>query len=187
MAENENEEEVKKTTEEVLDEILEKVVEESDPEPVEDDLDALKDKLLRLQADFENYRKRMAKERLELYKYGSENLVQDLLDVLDNFERAMDSAQAATDVQTMMQGIVMVQKQLHDVLQNKGVQKMNVKGQTFDPNIHEALIYEENDELDDGLIIEELQSGYQFHEKVIRCAKVKVAKSKEPKEENDNE
>lgn len=175
-------EKVEETVEEILEEVLEPVAEEVDV-PAEDDLEAVKDKLLRLQADFENFRKRTAKERMELFRYGSEHLIQDLLDVLDNFERAMSSAQSATDVQTMMQGIVMVQKQLHDVLQEKGVKKMTVKGEMFDPNVHEALAYEEDETLEDGQIIEELQSGYHLHDKVIRCAKVKVAKAEESKEE----
>ncbi len=164
--------------EEKKERVQEEVAESSVEEPsVEDQLLECQDKHLRLQADFDNFRKRLIKERSDLLRYGSEDLIVRLLDVLDNFDRAMASAHSTTDVTTMMQGIVLVQKQLLDVLCDKGVKKMLVQGETFDPNLHEAVTYEDDaKDVDDNTILEELQSGYQLHGKVIRFAKVKVAK-----------
>ncbi|OED36654.1 nucleotide exchange factor GrpE [PVC group bacterium (ex Bugula neritina AB1)] len=137
----------------------------------------LNEKYLRLQADFDNFRKRTFKERSDLLKYGSENLILGLLDVLDNFDRAIQSSKNAQDISGVVQGIEMVQKQMKSVLDEKGLKKMKVQGETFDPHLHEALSYEENQEdFEDNIIMEEFQSGYKLHEKVIRFAKVKVAK-----------
>ena len=172
-------EELKQDFEEQVKPLEEDVAEKVEQvEEVEEDLDSLKDKLLRSQADFENYRKRMTKERMDSYKYGSEPLIVEILDVLDNFDRAIDSAERATDMKTMMQGILMVQKQLHDVLQGRGVQKMVVKGELFNPGLHEAVAHEEDSMAKEGEVLEEMQSGYKLHEKVIRFAKVKVAQEK---------
>ena len=149
-------------------------------------LEESQDKYLRLQAEFDNFRKRTTKERADLIRYGSEDLALALLEVLDNFNRAIVSARDTADFKTMMQGLIMIQKQFVRVFEEKNIHKMQVQDTLFDPNIHEAVSYEEsNDPEQDQKIISELQSGYRFHDKVLRCAKVTVAKYEDTENDTD--
>jgi len=135
------------------------------------------DQLQRLQAEFINYRQRSEKERQDLIKYAKEELILNLLDVLDNFERATQAMKDAKDVKSCEEGVNMILKQLRTVLEDEGLEVINTKGQTFDPYQHEALIKEHSDE-DENIIIDELQRGYKLKEKVIRPSKVKVSGGK---------
>ncbi|MDQ7092280.1 nucleotide exchange factor GrpE [Desulfosporosinus sp. PR] len=130
--------------------------------------------LLRLQADFDNYRKRTQKEKTELIKFASEHLVNELLPVLDNFERAVSSAQNNPDFAAFSQGVEMILRQLQTALSKEGLKAMEAVGQPFDPNLHEAVLRVESDEHEENTVVEELQKGYFLKEKVLRPSMVKV-------------
>lgn len=140
------------------------------------DLEAeLKEKeedILRLRADFENYRKQLDREKEEFAKIANERLITQLLDVVDNFERAISTI---NDKETA-EGIEMVYKQFYRILEENGLKKIEALGKRFDPYYHEVLMQEKSDK-EDGTIIEEFQPGYILKEKVIRHSKVKIAKN----------
>lgn len=129
----------------------------------------------RVQADFDNFRRRTLQEREDLMKYCSLRLATNLLPILDNFERAMSAA--GNDVNQLKEGIELIHRQLRDVLEKEGVKPMEAVGQEFDPNFHEAVMQAPSEEHPDNVVIEEFQKGYMLADRVIRPAMVKVAKS----------
>jgi molecular chaperone GrpE len=140
--------------------------------------DDCQDRLLRLQAEFDNFRKRSAKERQEFIKYANEGLIFELVGMLDNFERSIKAADQNHDFKLLHQGVDIISRQLHKLLEGKGLKKISSKDEQFDPNIHEAMEVVETDEAKDGVILEEFQPGYMLNDRVIRPAMVKVAKAK---------
>lgn len=155
---------------------------------VEEKLEVLNDKYLRLHADFINFRTRMQKEKIEMLQYMTESIIIDFLDVMDNFDRAIDSVSDTTDAKAVVEGIKFVQKQFHNVLEQRGLKPMeSFKGKKFDANFHDALSSEERDDVKEGVILEEFQKGYFLNDKIIRHVKVKVAKKREEKEEKKDE
>ena len=150
--------------------------------PVEDkaavleaELKEKSDRILRLQADFENFRRRTAKEKEELAAVITQNILGDLLPLLDNFERAMAVEQ--TDGEAFQKGVEMIFTQLREVLDKHGLQSIEAEGQTFDPNFHQAVMRVEDSDAPDGTITQVLQKGYQAKGRVIRPAMVQVAGS----------
>ncbi|AFQ45834.1 nucleotide exchange factor GrpE [Desulfosporosinus meridiei] len=137
--------------------------------------DEHKDHMLRLQAEFDNYRKRTQKEKTEIIKYASERLISELLPVLDNFERAASSAQVNPDFNAFSQGIDMIYRQLQTALNKEGLKAIEAAGQPFDPNLHDAVLRVESDEHPENTVVEELQKGYYLKEKVLRPSMVKVS------------
>lgn len=133
----------------------------------------LQSQVLRLQADYQNYQKRVEREKESIVQYANENLVVKILDVIDNFDRALESE---ADQDSFYEGMVLIRKQLIKALESAGVREMESDGQEFDPNFHNAVLSEESDEVKSGHIIETLQKGYTLNDKVIRPAMVKVAK-----------
>jgi len=133
------------------------------------------DHLLRLQAEFDNYRKRTQKEKTDIIKYASERLVVELLPVLDNFERAASSAQLNPDFNAFSQGVEMIFRQLQTALNKEGLKVIEATGQPFDPNLHDAVLRVESDEHPENTVVEELQKGYYLKEKVLRPSMVKVS------------
>jgi len=133
------------------------------------------DQLLRLQADFDNYRKRTQKEKVELIKYASERVVGDLLPVLDNFERAASAAKVNPDFTAFSQGVDMIFRQLQTALSKEGLTAMEAVGQPFDPNLHEAVLRVDSEEHPENTVVEEIQKGYYLKEKVLRPCMVKVS------------
>jgi len=131
--------------------------------------------LQRLQADFDNYRKRTQKEKLELIKYASERLVVELLPVLDNFDRAVSSAKVNPDFAAFSQGVEMILRQMQTALSKEGLKAMDAVGQPFDPNLHEAVLRVASEEHPENTVVEELQKGYYLKEKVLRPCMVKVS------------
>lgn len=129
----------------------------------------------RVQADFDNFRRRTTQEREEWSKYGSLQLAQNILPVLDNFERALQAA--GDDVKHFMDGIQMIYKQLKDALEKEGITPMEAVGKEFDPNLHQAVMQGPSDEYPDNIVIEEFQKGYLMADRVIRPAMVKVAQN----------
>jgi len=135
------------------------------------------EKLLRIQADFENTRKRMERDRQDFIKFANEGIIVELLNILDDLERTVELAQAHTQgLSNFLKGVEMILAHLYDLLKKHGVRPMEAEGKIFDPNYHEALIQEENKDLPEHTIIEELQKGYLLNDRVIRTSKVKVSK-----------
>lgn len=130
---------------------------------------------LRLQADYENLRRRTRQEREDLLKFGSEQLIMNLLPVLDNFERAL--ASAGDGGEKFISGVQMIHRQLNEVIQAEGLSAIPAKGEPFDPNLHEAVMQMEDTGEPENTIVEELRRGYYLKGKVIRPSMVKVAKN----------
>lgn len=138
-----------------------------------------KERYIRLYAEFENARKRMDREKLEFIRYANEELIVEFLNILDNLERSIESAKTKhEDYDAFVKGIELVMTHIYDMLKKNGVTPIEVQGKVFDPNRHEILMQEESEDLDEGTVIEEFQKGYCLGEKVVRTAKVKVAKKK---------
>lgn len=135
------------------------------------------DRLLRQQAEFENIRKRLEREKQEFQKFAHEDIIVDLLDILDDLERSVEAAERGQEnFEAFLKGIEMILSHLYDLLKKKGVVPLAAKGKKFDPHKHEALMQSETSEHDkDGEVVEELQKGYLLNDRVIRTAKVKVA------------
>jgi molecular chaperone GrpE len=139
---------------------------------------ALYDQLLRRQAEFENYRRRMEREKTESYARARGEVLLELLPVVDNFERALSSLEKSeTDAAGLRHGIELIHKQFKDALTKFGLEPVESVGQVFDPHLHEAVTIEPTDEHEENTIIEEFQRGYKLGEKLLRPAKVKVAAS----------
>jgi molecular chaperone GrpE len=134
--------------------------------------------LKRLQADFDNYRKRIIKEKNELFQYATEDLIYELLPIVDNFERAIYGAGKGASKENLLQGVEMIYKELCSALKKKGLEKINVIGKAFDPTQHEAIDHVETTEHPENTVIEEMIVGYKIKDKIIRPAKVKVSKRK---------
>jgi molecular chaperone GrpE len=137
--------------------------------------DAYRDQFLRAVADFDNYRKRIERERRELSEYAAADVLLDLLPVVDNFERALQ-APATGDTEAFKRGIELIHKQMLDLLRKRGVTRIDALGADFDPNVHQAVIHEPSEEHREGEVMEELQRGYKLGDRLLRPSMVKVAK-----------
>jgi len=157
-------------------EIIEEKIEESEPESntFEEQLAEAKDKYLRLYADFENFRRRTAKEKIEMIQNASEGLIKDLIPVIDDFERANKSFETVTEIEPLKEGIALIFNKLQKTLGSKGLKAMDSKGQDFDVELHECITQFAAGEDNKGKVIEEVEKGYSLNEKVIRYAKVVV-------------
>lgn len=153
-------------------EALEKKMEE-----LEQEISEAKDKYLRLFAEFDNYKKRTIKEKLEQMRTASQGLLQALLPVLDDFDRAKKSADDENSTEVFSDGVSLVYNKLNNVLKAKGLKEMETENQSFDPELHEAIseIPAPNEEMK-GMIIDTIEKGYYLNEKIIRHAKVVVGK-----------
>lgn len=140
----------------------------------------LQDKLLRLQADFENAKKRLEKEKSEFIKYAHEEIIVELLSVLDDLERSLDAAEKRhEDYDAFLKGVEMILAHIYEILKKNNVQAIKAQGEKFDPHLHEALMQAQTNEFPENTVMEELQKGYKIEDRVIRTSKVKVAKAKE--------
>ena len=153
------------------------------------ELEALRDKLLRTAADYDNARKRLTKEREEFIRFSQERFLRDLLPILDNFERALAHAEEVHE--PVAAGVRLIAKQLGDLLQAQGLKRLSSEGSLFDPHLHEAVdrVEEEGPE---GVILKEIVPGYLLHDRVLRPAKVRIRvqpneKAKEKAEEKEEE
>jgi molecular chaperone GrpE len=136
-------------------------------------------RLLRTTADFDNFKKRAAREKQDAIKYATESLLQKLLPVLDNFEMALAAAQNANadGLKSLQDGVTMIQSQLKNSLAEAGLEEIIAAGQPFDPNWHEAVSQQESQEVADGHVLQQLRKGYKFRERLLRPATVVVAKA----------
>jgi len=143
----------------------------------EADVEAAKDRHLRLQAEFENFRRRSMKEKQETALYGPQNLVKDLLTTVDNLERAIEHSEQSgdADLKSLLQGVQLVQRELLGTLGNHGVVVVEADGQLFDPAVHEAMGQAPNDEVPANTVVEVLQKGYQLRDRLLRPARVIVS------------
>jgi molecular chaperone GrpE len=150
-------------------------VSEPDPAaapPLEQENRELKDRYIRTLADFENYRKRSEREKNDYFRYALAGTVKDLLPVLDNFDRALEHAEEGDDFH---KGVLLICKQLYDVLKRHGLRAIEDAGVPFDPNIHEAVVREESSDVPSHTVVAVLQKGYFLHDRLLRPALVKVA------------
>lgn len=135
----------------------------------------LKDQLLRRQADLENFRKRMLREKEEGIVYANQLLLLDVVTTIDDFERAIESAEASQDFDAFHSGVVLIERQLMQMLENKwGLARFGSLGEAFDPNRHQAIATEESAEVETPTVVEDYQKGYLLHDRVLRPARVKV-------------
>lgn len=142
---------------------------------LKEEIDSLKDRYIRLQAEFDNYRKRSEKERIAARKYEAQALATELLPVIDNFERALQTEVDESN-RGFYDGVKMVYEQFLQAMASQGVEVMDVVNKPFDPNLHHAVMQEEDDSIESNIVTEELQKGYMLKDKVIRPAMVKVNK-----------
>ncbi|MNI16423.1 heat shock protein GrpE [compost metagenome] len=130
---------------------------------------------LRVQADFDNFRRRARLEKEDFAKYASLKVIEQLLPVMDNFERALSSSKETKDFDALAKGLDMTYRQLDNVLEQEGLKAIEAVGQPFNPEYHQAIMQVESEEHVEGIILEELQKGYLLKDKVIRPAMVKVS------------
>jgi molecular chaperone GrpE len=148
-------------------------------EQLRDDLEAAKDRVLRSQAELENYRKRAAREIEDHRRYANLPLMRDLLPVLDNIERAVGAAEKTHDVAKLLEGVRLVLKQFEDVLQQYHCLRISALHEPFDPNLHHAISQQATDEFPPGTVVLVSQSGFQLHERVVRPTQVIVSSARE--------
>ena len=141
------------------------------PAPAEAD-DPYRDRYVRAIADFDNFRKRTEREKADFFRYAVASVLKDILPVLDNFDRALDHAEEGDEFH---KGVHLIYKQLFDVLQRHGMKPIEEVGASFDPNIHEAVIREEDPSVPNHTVVAVLQKGYFLHDRLLRPALVKVA------------
>lgn len=134
-----------------------------------------KQRLLRTQADYDNFRRRTVKEKEELGKYASAKLITELLPVIDNFERALGLVNDSEEVASYAKGVEMIFRQLEGILKAEGLSAMESVGTPFNPEFHQAIMQVESDEYEEGTVVEEVQKGYILKDKVLRPAMVKVS------------
>src|SRR5579871_4588758 len=154
------------------------------PEPTEDslltqlqgDLERFRDLALRSQADFDNFRKRAAREKDDAIKYANASFLERLIPILDNFELGLNAARGSAADSPILAGMDMVAKQLTEFLTSSGVEPVNAEGQPCDPNLHEAVAQEDSATVKEGVIIRQLRRGYKLRERLLRPATVVVSK-----------
>ena len=139
------------------------------------------DQLLRLRADFDNYRKRVEKELREVSGYGKSDIIVKLLPVVDNFEKAIGTMEAVKENKPIIEGIRLIYRDLLDTMGKEGLKKIESSGKPFDPNLHHAIMMKDTENGEEGMVIEEMQAGYTFEDRVIRPAMVVVTKHAEAK------
>lgn len=176
----EKDQEVVEEANEVEQELVDEVIDNED-ETVDSEFEALKQekddlyhRLLRVQAEYDNFRKRTQKEKEADRKYKSQSIVTELLPVVDNFERALQVEVKDESAKSVVEGLNMVYRQLKDALQKEGVEEIKTEGEVFDPHLHQAVMQVEDEQYESNTVVEELQKGYKLKDRVIRPAMVKV-------------
>ncbi|TAA68335.1 nucleotide exchange factor GrpE [Planococcus salinarum] len=141
---------------------------------LKDEVEAEQNKYLRLLADFDNFKRRSQKDKEISTKFRSQSLLTDLLPVLDNFERALTVETKSDDTASIMKGVEMVQKSLLEAVKREGLEEIPAVGEPFDPNYHQAVMQEKDEQAEPGIVLQELQKGYTLKGRVLRPAMVKV-------------
>ena len=159
--------------------------EEKTVQDLEKELEETKDKMLRVLAESENTRKQIEKNRIDMAKYGVQPLARELVNVLDNFERALNSLSETVEKKTL-EGFELIQKDIINILEKFNVKKIEALGKPFDANIHQAMFEKPTEDFEDGAICEIVQDGYKLHDRLLRPAMVGISKS-ETEQEKKNE
>ncbi|MFH1798317.1 MAG: nucleotide exchange factor GrpE [Candidatus Omnitrophota bacterium] len=152
-----------------------------------DERDDFYNKWLAVHAEYENTRKRMEKEKTNHIRFANEMLISQLFPIVDNFDMAFSAMEKAEDKAAVMDGIRLVQKEFHRILEDNGVKKIETAGKKFDHNVHEAVLAVETKEHLDGMVIEEFRAGYMLNDRLLRPAQVKVAKNITQEEANEEQ
>ena len=170
-------EDTKETETSGEDEVLnaEIVEESSEGTDLQKEIEALKASELRIRADFDNFRRRTNEENAKRVKFASQSVIEKLIPLIDNFERALQVEASSDDAKQIQAGVDMIHRQLLDILNAEQVEAIDAVGQPFDPNYHQAVMQEPSDEFESGIVTMELQKGYTMHGRVIRPSMVKVA------------
>jgi molecular chaperone GrpE len=148
---------------------------QDEDESLQVDLDRFRDLALRTQADFENYKKRAAREKEEAIKFANSGLLERLIAIVDNFELGLEAARGEGETSPVLSGMGMVLKQLMDFLADQGLQAIDATGQKFDPNLHEAIAHEPSDEVPEGVVIHQTRRGYRMKDRLLRPSSVVVS------------
>ena len=178
MEKNKVDETMEQEVEEVVEETAEEAVESEkgdEKDPKDAKIEELSDRYQRLMAEFENARKRMAKESVQKYDMGAKDVLEKLLPVVDNFERGLAAVSEDEKESPFVQGIEAIYKQLMTTLEGIGVAPMNAEGTEFNPDLHNAVMHVEDEAFGENVVAEELQKGYMYKESVLRHSMVKVA------------
>ena len=144
----------------------------------DEEKDEFKDKYIRLHAEFENFRRRTAKENIQLITNANAKLIEKLTEVVDNFERAFAPEHQNDDLEAFKKGMVLIKDQFNDILEDEGLEEINPVGETFDPNQHEALMQQPSEEIEEGNVVTVFQKGYKVNDKILKHAKVIVSSGK---------
>ena len=142
---------------------------------IQADLDRFRDLAMRSQADFENYKKRCAREKEEAIKYANKSLLEKLVSIVDHFELGLEAARGVGEKSPIYSGMSLVLKQLQDLLAENGLQPIDAVGQEFDPNLHEAIAHEPSDGVPEGTVIRQTRRGYRFKDRLLRPSAVVVS------------
>ena len=176
---NENKEENKDLSEEGA--------EETEEEKLNDEIKTLKEEKIRVLAEMENLRKRFDREKVDSIKYGSANFARDILSPGDNLERALSAINKEEEhpqsIKNLIEGLLMVKKELSSALEKNGITKIDTLNSKFDPNLHQAMMEIENNDLEEGVVVQEIQTGYMMYDRLLRPAMVGV--SKKTKQESE--
>jgi molecular chaperone GrpE len=158
---------------------------ENELETVIKQLEQEKDRCLRLNADFENQRKRLQKEKEEFVKYANEKLIIELIDIMESLERGLENAKVSANKEKLMMGLELIYKQFKNVVEKNGLVAIKALGEKFDPYKHEAMMQTPSDDNEEDVVLEEFSRGYTLNNKVIRYSKVRVSKNKDTDNENE--
>jgi molecular chaperone GrpE len=153
---------------------LKKLLEEKEKQ-----IKTLQEKMLYMQAEFENFKKLKMKEKQETLKYGNEALIKEFIPVVDNLEMALDHASKTDDSKGVLEGVQLTLNEFLKVLEKSGIKRVDAVGKTFDPNLHEAVYQEERDDMEPDTVISEFQKGYLLNERLIRPSRVVLSKKPE--------
>jgi len=165
--------------------------EESEEERLQEEVRTLKEDKIRVLAEMENLRKRFDREKIDSIKYGSVNFARDILSPGDNLERALSAINQEEDhpqsIKNLIEGLKMVQKEFSSALEKNGISKINSMNEKFDPNLHQAMMEVERDDIDEGIIVQEIQTGYMMHDRLLRPAMVGVSKKPQQNKISDSQ
>ena len=155
-------------------------IKETEEDTLKEEIRTLKEEKIRVLAEMENLRKRFEREKIDSIKYGSVNFARDILSPGDNLERALSAINEEEEhpqsIKNLIEGLLMVKKELSTALEKNGITKIDSLDKKFDPNLHQAMMEIENNDLDEGIVVQEIQTGYMMHDRLLRPAMVGVSK-----------
>lgn len=164
---------------------------ETEEDILKDEIKTLKEEKIRVLAEMENLRKRFEREKVDSIKYGSVNFARDILSPGDNLDRALsainEEEEHSQSIKNLIEGLLMVKKELATALEKNGIIKIDSLNKKFDPNLHQAMMEIENNDFDEGVVVQEIQTGYKMHDRLLRPAMVAVSKKPQKATELESE